>query len=196
MLNRLSVALLLCLFFISAPGPAVGDIIKDVAKKAADAAFSEAERQVIEKYYKVTAPTRDRTYRSADDDDYGGDRRKNEHKKKDKEKGYSKKKDLPKGIRKKLERGGTLPPGIAKRYLPGDLERQLPPAPSGYERIETDGQVLLRNITTGVIADIVNIGMKSTKDMGGEKTVEKSKPRAESATTEKSERKWWQFWKH
>ena len=184
---------MICLILTSAPGPAIGDIVKDVAKKAAEAAFSEAERQAIEKYYEVTAPYRDRTYR-ADDDDDRGDRR-SDHTKKDKGKGNSKKKDLPKGIRKKLERGGTLPPGIAKRYLPGDLERQLPPAPSGYERLEADGQVLLRNTATGVITDIINLATKPDREMSREKPVETHKGREENESTGKSEKKWWQFWK-
>ena len=192
MLNRITATIILSLL-ITAPLPSAGDIVKDVAKKAADAAFTEAERQVIEKYYEVTAPIRERTYRKDDDDAYKGDRR-SDHKKKDKGRGNNKKKDLPKGISKKLERGGTLPPGIAKRYLPGDLERQLPPAPTGYERIEADGQVLLRDLTTGVIADIIDLGTKSDRVSSREKPVESRTAREENKPTEKPEKKWWQFW--
>lgn len=197
MLNRITTALALSLILTSTPGMAVGDIVKDIAKKAADAAFSEAERQAIEKYYEVTAPYRgDRTYKAEDDDDNdSGDRRESNHKQKDKGKGNNRNKSLPKGISKKLERGGTLPPGIAKRYLPGDLERQLPPTPAGYERIEADGQVLLRNLASGVIADIINVGMKTDREPSRERTMEDHKTRERNEPAEKSEKKWWQFWK-
>ena len=36
--------------------------------------------------------------------------------------GLAKKKSLPSGLQKQLEKNGTLPPGLAKRELPYDLE--------------------------------------------------------------------------
>lgn len=197
MLNRISTVIVTSFLLISIPGLAVGDLVKDVAKQAAGAAFSEVERQAIEKYYETTAPYRERTYKTEENDDDQGYGRKSDHRKKHsrKDKEYGKRGNLPKGIRKKLERGGTLPPGIAKRNLPGDLERQLPPVPAGYERIETNEQVLLRNLASGVIADVINIGLNSTRDTSRERPVETPKARDESATTEKSGKQWWQFWK-
>ena len=62
---------------------------------------------------------------------------------------------LPPGIAKNLGRGKPLPPGIAKRFLPGDLLGRLPPVPRGFERIVVDGKVLLVEIATQVIHDIL-----------------------------------------
>lgn len=62
---------------------------------------------------------------------------------------------LPRGIAKNLERGKPLPPGIAKRYLPPELDRALPPAPAGYERIVVAGKVLLVELATQVVHDVL-----------------------------------------
>ena len=67
--------------------------------------------------------------------------------------GKGKRKGLPPGIARNLERGKTLPPGIAKRPLPDALERRLPPPPEGHERVIVDGRVLLIDIATGLIRD-------------------------------------------
>ena len=64
-------------------------------------------------------------------------------------------KPLPPGIAKNLTRGKSLPPGIAKQRLPDDLIRRLPPVRDGYERVIVDGRLLLVEIATQVIADIV-----------------------------------------
>ncbi len=65
------------------------------------------------------------------------------------------KKDLPPGIAKNLARGKPLPPGIAKQALPQGMLKELPPAPKGYERIAVSGRVLLVEIATQVIQDIL-----------------------------------------
>lgn len=67
----------------------------------------------------------------------------------------SKSKPLPPGIAKNLARGKPLPPGIAKQQLPSDLVRLLPPVRPGYERIYVDGRVLLVDIATQVIHDVL-----------------------------------------
>jgi len=69
--------------------------------------------------------------------------------------GKHKNKGLPPGIEKNLARGKPLPPGIAKQYLPDGLIKTLPAAPKGYERIIVDGKVLLVEIATQVIHDIL-----------------------------------------
>jgi hypothetical protein len=48
-----------------------------------------------------------------------------------------------------------LPPGIAKQQLPQDLVRLLPPVRTGYERVVVDGRVLLVDIATQVIHDVL-----------------------------------------
>ena len=72
-----------------------------------------------------------------------------------KDKGRGNAKGLPPGIEKNLQRGKPLPPGIAKQVLPSGLVAQLPPPPKGYERIEVAGKVLLVEIATQVIHDIL-----------------------------------------
>jgi Ni/Co efflux regulator RcnB len=54
-----------------------------------------------------------------------------------------------------LQRGKPLPPGIAKQQLPDSLLRRLPRVPSGYERVVVDGKVLLVEIATPVIRDVL-----------------------------------------
>jgi Ni/Co efflux regulator RcnB len=71
-------------------------------------------------------------------------------------KGAAKKqKSLPPGIAKNLARGKPLPPGIAKQHLPDDLSRRLPPVRDGYERVVVDGRVLLVEMATQVIHDVL-----------------------------------------
>lgn len=62
---------------------------------------------------------------------------------------------LPPGIARNLARGKPLPPGIAKQHLPGDLAHLLPAPPHGYERVIVDGRVLLVDVATHVIHDIL-----------------------------------------
>ena len=69
--------------------------------------------------------------------------------------GKSKQKGLPPGIAKNLARGKPLPPGIAKQQLPDGLVHALPAPPRGYERIIVDGKLLLVEIATQVIHDIL-----------------------------------------
>ena len=64
-------------------------------------------------------------------------------------------KSLPPGIAKNLQRGKPLPPGIAKQVLPTSLIDLLPLPPHGYERVAIDGRVLLIEIATQVIHDVL-----------------------------------------
>jgi hypothetical protein len=64
-------------------------------------------------------------------------------------------KGLPPGIAKNLQRGKPLPPGIAKQVLPTGLITLLPPVPHGFERIEIAGKILLVEIATQVIHDVL-----------------------------------------
>jgi hypothetical protein len=60
----------------------------------------------------------------------------------------------PPGIAKKIARGGTLPPGIAKRYFPGELITLLPPRP-GEQWLMVGTDVLLVQAATNLILDIL-----------------------------------------
>ena len=64
-------------------------------------------------------------------------------------------KALPPGIAKNLQRGKSLPPGIAKQVLPARLTQVLPAAPKGFERLVVDGKILLVEIATQVIHDVL-----------------------------------------
>ena len=70
--------------------------------------------------------------------------------------GKQKHKDLPPGIEKNLARGKPLPPGIAKKALPSDLVRRLPPVQDGYERIIVAGKILLIEIATQAVRDVLS----------------------------------------
>jgi hypothetical protein len=61
---------------------------------------------------------------------------------------------LPPGIRRNLERGKPLPPGIAKRNPPPELRSRLA-IPVGYEVVEVGLDVLLVEVATGVIHDVL-----------------------------------------
>ncbi|HSR63810.1 MAG TPA: RcnB family protein [Gammaproteobacteria bacterium] len=116
-----------------------GDATKAVVNEGVRAAFEEFERQMIKKYFKDHPEYRERYH-----DDYNGHPGKK-----------PKKKGLPPGIAMKLERGGTLPPGIAKKQLPPGLEGNLPAPPHGYERTVVGNDVVLVEADTGRIADII-----------------------------------------
>ncbi len=64
-------------------------------------------------------------------------------------------KPLPPGIAKNLARGKPLPRGIAKQSLPHALIAQLPPVANGYERVVVAGKILLVEIATQVVHDIL-----------------------------------------
>ena len=69
--------------------------------------------------------------------------------------GLARRNDLPPGIAKRWKRFGTLPPGLAKRTLPGDLSRWLGRPPPGHQRIIAGQDVLLVEMATGLIIDIL-----------------------------------------
>lgn len=62
---------------------------------------------------------------------------------------------LPPGLRRQLVTKGRLPPGIARKALPPGLAGALPPAPQGYQRMIVGPDVLLVEIATGIIFDII-----------------------------------------
>ena len=70
-------------------------------------------------------------------------------------KGKGKSKSLPPGIAKNLQRGKPLPPGIAKRALPYDLRSRLSRPPDGYARYVVAGKILLVELGTQIVRDIL-----------------------------------------
>lgn len=61
---------------------------------------------------------------------------------------------LPPGIRKNLARGKPLPPGIAKKTLAPELVALLPPR-SGYEVVRVGWDVVLVEVATGIVRDVL-----------------------------------------
>lgn len=62
---------------------------------------------------------------------------------------------LPPGIEKNLQRGKPLPPGIAKQHLPQDLLGRLPLAPNGLEYVVVAGKLLLVEIATQIVREVL-----------------------------------------
>ncbi len=100
-----------------------------VAEFSAHAVFSDHEASIILEYYRGHESQQPRSGKG--------------------------RKSLPPGIAKNLRRGKPLPPGIAKQVLPAGLINLLPPVPRGYERVVLDGRVLLVEIATQVIHDML-----------------------------------------
>lgn len=75
--------------------------------------------------------------------------------KKHKKRGKGGRNGLPPGIAKNLRRGKPIPPGIAKQYLPDGLRKALPAPPAGFERVIVGGKILLVEIATQVIHDVL-----------------------------------------
>ncbi len=130
-------------------GPVVSaeEVTTDVVKAGIKGAFNEFEKQMIKKYFSDNKYIR---YVEDDDGSYS-----DKHKGKEKSKNKGKNKGLPPGIAKNLQRGKPLPPGIAKRNLPPGLDSSLPERHHGYERIIVGNDVVLVEIDTGEIADII-----------------------------------------
>ena len=68
-------------------------------------------------------------------------------------------KGLPPGIAKNIARGKPLPPGLARDSLPYDLRRELPPLPRGYERVIVAGKIVLIEVATQVVRDVLTDAM-------------------------------------
>lgn len=127
-------------------GPVVfaEEVVTAVVKEGMKGAFNELERQTIKKYFKEN----EYVHYVEEDESHS-------HKGKGKNKSKGKSKGLPPGIAMNLERGKPLPPGIAKRDLPQDLNYSLPDRHDGYERTVVGNDVVLVEIDTGKIADII-----------------------------------------
>ncbi len=61
----------------------------------------------------------------------------------------------PPGIAKNLQRGKALPPGIAKQRLPQELLTRLPRAGDGLEYLVVAGKLLLVEIATEIVRDVL-----------------------------------------
>lgn len=68
--------------------------------------------------------------------------------------GLAKQGKLPPGHAKRWGPRDSLPPGLAYRYLPVELERRLSRLPDGYVRVIVDTDIYIINSRTRVIFDI------------------------------------------
>ena len=105
---------------------------------------------------------------SHDDDDYYGDRDRDELRgwydghENNLPPGLAKKDRLPPGLEKQLVRRGTLPPGLQKKVqpVPVDLERRLPPPPPECANVLVGGHIVLLNRRTNVVVDIFHFEVR------------------------------------
>ena len=131
---------LLAVMVLTATAAASKPAAAPVYEIAQSGGFSQEERRII---YDVL----DAVDRNIGDDENRGKGGKN--------KGNGKGKDgLPPGIAMKLERGGTLPPGIAKRDLPADLRSRLPYRSDAIRQIVGSDVVLIEK-GTDIILDVI-----------------------------------------
>ncbi len=137
-------------------------IATSVAREAARAAFSELERQFIDRYFGKREPVREDELKDEHRHEkkhkkYKGHKKHKKHDKhhKDRPHGLAKKKALPPGLARQLKRNGKLPPGLEKRQLPGDLHDRLPVPPAGHERVVVGQDVVLIETASGLIRDII-----------------------------------------
>lgn len=112
--------------------PDYGRLVIDDANVRVKVAFSDNDRRLIHNYYKK------------------------KHKKM--RRGPRKKDRLPPGLQKQLAGRGKLPPGLQGRYLPYDLERRLSRLPRRYVRQRIGEDIVLIEVTTRVIVDIIYTG--------------------------------------
>lgn len=138
------------------------------AQAVAQAAFTAAEITIMQQYFQnhpgqlqalnTAAAYANGGYYQTQGDDAQGD----EEEEHDRGHGHghgwkSREGGLPPGIAKNLARGKPLPPGITAQLqpLPPELARQLPPPPPGYRVFMLDGRILLVNMATQVINDVI-----------------------------------------
>jgi len=147
-MRKISFAIIALSLIFTGPVVFAEEVVTAVVKEGIKGAFDELERQTIKKYFKENEYVH--YVEGSDEKSHSG---KNKNKGKSKNKG--KNKELPPGIAKNLERGKPLPPGIAKRDLPHGLDSSLPERRDGYERTIVGNDMVLVDIDTGIIADII-----------------------------------------
>ncbi|HKV97311.1 MAG TPA: hypothetical protein VJR90_07495 [Gammaproteobacteria bacterium] len=121
------------------------------AQAVAQAAFTAAEIAIMQQYFQNHPGHQTQGDNDQGDEEEHGNGHGHGHGWKSREGG------LPPGIAKNLARGKPLPPGIAAQLqpLPPELVQQLPRPPAGYQIFMLDGRILLVNMATQVISDVI-----------------------------------------
>lgn len=152
---RSSILVITVLVLATARGAAAADSAVGAAVRAAvDAGFTELERQGIARWYADHPQPDDAAAPGADRHRQDG-KEKASGKHKQMPPGLARRADLPPGLSRHLQKNGRLPPGLEQRELPPALEEQLGAPPAGTERVLVGGDVILVDVTTGVIRDIL-----------------------------------------
>ena len=69
--------------------------------------------------------------------------------------GLAERNSLPPGLARQVERNGFLPPGLAKRGLPAGVNKLLPRAAPGTERVIMGNDVVLVEKATNHVLDVL-----------------------------------------
>lgn len=92
---------------------------------------------------------------AGEDENVKGKKKKKKNKGGDLPPGLAKRDTLPPGLARHLEKYGTLPRGLELRGLPDSLEARLPDLGPGRKRVVVDDDVLLIETATGKVLDIL-----------------------------------------
>jgi len=153
--HRVTMRLGLVLVFVCAlAAPAGAPLAQAGSAEGEDLAaivFTEIERRIIEEFFGKDVGRQAEAKESKDK----GKPDKDKGKAQEMPPGLAQMDQLPPGLQRHLEKYGTLPPGLEKRRLPGDLESLLPRARPGTERVIVDDDVFLIQKATGLVLDIL-----------------------------------------
>jgi len=69
--------------------------------------------------------------------------------------GLAKKGKVPPGHAWRMQRHAPIPPDVAWRPLPTDLDRRLSRLPDGYIRVSIGGDIGIMNVRTRVVVDLL-----------------------------------------
>ncbi len=151
---------------------------EEAAAAAANAAFNVIEKSLISDFFKSTGlkPKELKVLGEAaslitgeealkeiadiiagedEDENVKGKKKKKKNKGGDLPPGLAKRDTLPPGLARHLEKYGTLPRGLELRGLPDSLEARLPDLGPGRKRVVVDDDVLLIEKATGKVLDIL-----------------------------------------
>jgi hypothetical protein len=134
----LVVVITLSMFFLSGcltTSGAFGGITLEGKGAKVQVGFSDRDRQVIADYYTA--------------------KKKGKGKKKGLPPGLAKRDELPPGLQRQVQKNGKLPKGLRTEPLPYDLRDRLPPVPEGFVRARVGVDIVLMNVKTRLIVDVM-----------------------------------------